>query len=478
MEIIWIGLAGAVYVAGVLFALEAVMKARTPQGAIAWGVALASFPFLAVPLYLFLGRNRFQGMVEAYEENAEDLDRLAEDVGRALEPFTAPPSGLGDVRRAMREVTEMDVVLGNRGELLVDGEATFSSILAGIAEARHYVLVQFYTIRDDQLGRRLQEALLERAQAGVQVLVLFDDIGSLGLPRRYCRRLEAAGARAMPFKPDQGRRNRFQHNFRNHRKIVVVDGQVGWIGGHNVGDEYLGLDPKLSPWRDTHLRLEGPMVTQLQQVFFGDWYWASRDMPELDWSPKAAADGPDGTPGIPGMILPFSPSHRHETASLFFVSALNLAQERVWISAPYFVPDEAVMKALKLAALRGVDVRIVTTGVSDSLPVYFAAFHYIMRLAGLGIRFYAFRPGFLHEKTLLVDDRISSVGTANFDNRSFHLNFEVTAVLLDTGFARQLEALFEDTMANCEDLDPDALARKPLPWRLAVNFCRLMSPIL
>ncbi len=470
---VWIVITGAVYVLGIAFAIEAVMKARTPQGAIAWSVALVSFPFVSVIAYLFLGRNRFEGMVEAYEEHAEDFDRLFTSVDEQLAPHRAPPSGLGDVRRAMRTLSGFDVVRGNVPELLVDGEATFASILAGIAAAEHYVLVQFYTIRDDQLGRRLKEALLERARAGVRVRVLYDDIGSLGLPRHYGEELEEAGALVRSFKPDQGRRNRFQQNFRNHRKIVVVDGRTGWVGGLNVGDEYLGHNPKLSPWRDTHLRLEGPMVTQLQLVFFADWYWASRELPELNWTPEAVAEA-----GVAGMVLPFAPSHTHETASLFFVSALNLARDRAWISAPYFVPDEAVMKALKLAALRGVDVRIITTGTSDSLPVYFAAFHYIMRLADIGIRFYAFEPGFLHEKTLLIDDHLSSVGTANFDNRSFRLNFEVTAVVLDLAFAREMEAMFNDTMGQCREIDPENLEDKPLAWQLAVNFCRLLAPVL
>ncbi len=474
VEAIWYWLLVGIYVTGIVFALEAVMKARTSQAAIAWSLALITFPIVSVVAYLFLGRNKFLGMVEAYEENSVDLDKLQAQIREALAPCAAPPSGLGDVRRAMRAATGMDVVADNAVTLLVDGEATFASILDGIAEAQDYVLVQFYTIRDDHLGRRLQEALIERARAGVRVKVLYDDIGSISLPRRWCRELEAAGAETYSFGPDRGRRNRFQHNFRNHRKIVVVDGRSGWVGGLNVGDEYLGLDPKLSPWRDTHLRVEGPMATQLQRVFFSDWYWAAREIPELEWRPQAAT----GDRLVPGMILPFSPSQAHETATLYFVSLLNLAKERAWISAPYFVPDEAVMNALKLAALRGVDVRIITTGVSDSLPVYFAAFHYIMRLRGVDIRFYAFRPGFLHEKAMLVDDRIASIGTVNFDERSFHLNFEVTALVLDERFASEVEATFEHTMARCEPIDPKELAERSLPWRFTVSFFRLLAPIL
>jgi cardiolipin synthase len=267
--------------------------------------------------------------------------------------------------------------------------------------------------------------------------------------------------------------NRFQLNFRNHRKMVVVDGTTGWIGGHNVGDEYLGLDPEMTPWRDTHVRITGPAVQQLQATILGDWYWATRQIPDLNWTPKAAAGADQQV-----MILPSAPTQELETAGLLFVTALNSAQSRFWVSAPYFVPDEAVMKALVLAALRGVDVRVITTGKGDSLPVQLAGFHYIQKLRGLGIRFYAYQPGFLHEKVMLVDDDVSAVGTANFDNRSFRLNFEVTALIVDREFATRMQAMFEDDFAHAELIDPAAFDRKPFWWRFAVNLSRLASPVL
>ncbi|MCL4170098.1 UNVERIFIED_CONTAM: hypothetical protein GTU68_000860, partial [Idotea baltica] len=318
----------------------------------------------------------------------------------------------------------MNLTRGNHAELLINGDATFASILSGLAAAEDYILFQFYMIHDDQLGREVQAALIKKAEAGVRVYVLYDEIGSGGLPQSYIDELRAAGVQVSSFKPTQGSGNRFQLNFRNHRKMVVVDGKTAWVGGLNVGDEYMGRDPKFSPWRDTHTKLTGPVAIQLQAVILGDWYWATRQLPELNWQPEAASDG-----SMDAMIVPFSPSQKHETASLFFVTALNSAQYRIWLSAPYFVPDEAVIKALELAALRGVDVRIITTGTPDSWPVYLAAFSYIDSLRDLGIRFYAYRPGFLHEKVMLIDDQYSTVGTPNFDNRSFRLNFEVTALI-------------------------------------------------
>ncbi len=461
------------YVLGILSAVDAIMSARTPQGAVAWSVALVSFPFVAVPAYAIFGRSKFEGTLEAYEERKDEIDALIAEFHANLEPWSVPKEHDDAHYQAIRRITGMGMTRGNRAELLVNGEATFDSILAGIARAKEYVLVQFYMFHDDGLGRRMQQALIDRARAGVRVYMLYDEVGSKGLPSRYIEELRSAGVEVSAFKPTRGPRNRFQLNFRNHRKMVVVDGISGWVGGHNVGDEYLGLDPDFSPWRDTHVRLDGPVVTQLQAVIIGDWYWATRELPAVNWQPQPAANGT-----VDAMIIPSAPTQRLETAGLLFVTALNSAKQRIWLSAPYFVPDEAVMKALELAALRGVDVRILTPGKGDSLPVYLAAFHYIDQLRGLGIRFYAYKPGFLHEKVMLIDDDVSTVGTANFDNRSFRLNFEVTALIADRAFANEMAQMFEQDFAHAELIDPDTLEDKPFWWRLGVNLSRLAAPVL
>jgi cardiolipin synthase len=463
----------AFYVAGIAAAIHAIMTTRTETGAIAWSVSLVTMPFVAVPAYLVFGRRRFEGTVEAYEDRKDDIDSIRDKFRKNQEPWIESGGTRYGEYEAVRKLANVELTRGNRAELLINGKATFDSILAGVARAQNYVLFQFYMFHDDGLGKRVQQALIERARAGVRVYVLYDEIGSGGLPQPYVDELRAAGVQVSSFKPTQGSRNRFQLNFRNHRKMVVVDGVTGWVGGHNVGDEYLGLDPDFSPWRDTHVRLDGPVVIQLQGAILSDWYWATRELPEVTWVPTAAESG-----DVRAMIVPFSPSRRLETAGLFFVNALNGAKERIWLSAPYFVPDEAVMKALELAALRGIDVRIITTGKPDSLPVYMAAFHYIDQLRDLGIRFYAYQPGFLHEKVMLVDDEIATVGTPNFDNRSFRLNFEVTALIVDKRFASEMEAMFEKDFAHAVPIDPDSLDKKPIWWRFGVKLARLAAPVL
>lgn len=461
------------YVGGFIAAVEAIMTARTPTGAVAWSVSLVTFPFVSLPVYLVLGRNKFEGYVEAFEDSLDNIDQLLEDFEEKLQPWNVITEDGPSIYNSIQKLSGLKMTHSNSAELLINGEATFASILDGVSRANDYVLFQFYMFHDDELGRQVQQALIKKAKTGVRVFVLYDEIGSGGLPKAYVDELRTAGAEMTSFKPTQGKNNHFQLNFRNHRKMVVVDGITGWVGGHNVGDEYMGRDPKFSPWRDTHVKLEGPVVTQLQSVIVSDWYWAMRILPELNWEPKVAEET-----NLKAMIVPFAPTNKMEIASLFFITALHSAKKRLWISAPYFVPDEGIMKALQLAALRGVDVRIITTGTYDSLPVYLAGFYYINELRDLGIKFYAYKPGFLHEKVMLVDDEYSTVGTPNFDNRSFRLNFEVTALIVDKDFATKMQTMFEDDFAHSIEIDPNEFDKQPFWWRLGVNISRLGSPVL
>ncbi len=460
------------YLVGGIVAIHAATSTRTAQGAAAWVVSLISFPFLAVPAYLFLGRNRFAGRAQALRESHGGFERVVERYQEGFSPLAMVAGDQPSWRHALEQLTGFEISGGHDIKLLINGEATFDSILEGISQAREYILFQFYMINNDELGGRVRDALVERAAAGVRVFVLYDEIGSLGLDERFIDSLAEAGVQVTAFKPTRGRGNRFQINFRNHRKMMVVDGVYAWVGGHNVGDAYLGRNPDFSPWRDTHVRIEGPAVMQIQLTILGDWYWATSDILEVNWRPGVVEDGKQV------VILSTGPASRLENASLFFVSALNHARQRAWLSAAYFIPDDAVIKALQLAALRGVDVRIITSAKSDSLPTRLAGFHYINELRDLGIRFYAYAPGFMHQKVMLIDHEISSVGTHNIDNRSFRLNFEVSAVILDEAFNQEMGRMLEEDFDQALEIDPADFDRQTLWWRLGVKFSRLFAPLL
>ena len=462
------------HVLGFVSSIHSIMSTRTSQGAIAWAVTLNTFPYLAVPAYWVFGRSKFEGYVVARRNTDVISERIERDVVESVAQFRVAEGEGAEAARAAEELAGMPVLHGNQVSLLIDGDATFESILRGIDEAEEYVLVQFYIVRDDGLGRALKDHLIAKAKEGLRVYFLYDEIGSYSLPRRYKQDLRDAGVEIREFNTRKGSRNRFQLNFRNHRKIVVTDGRVAWIGGHNVGDEYLGKDPKFGHWRDTHVRIEGPAVLKAQISFAEDWYWATDTLPELHWVAQAAGDGGDKRV----LIIPTGPADELESANLMFVHAINSAQKRIWIASPYFVPEHAVIAALQLAGLRGVDVRILIPDEPDHLLVYLAAYSYFDDAGMTGVKFYRYEEGFLHEKAMLVDDEVAAVGTANFDNRSFRLNFEITAVVADPDFAADVERMFEEDFKRSRLMQEGEYDAKPWYFRLGVKTARLTAPIL
>jgi cardiolipin synthase len=292
------------------------------------------------------------------------------------------------------------------------------------------------------------------------------------LPQSYRQELIAAGAVVHQFGSPSRFRNRFQLNFRNHRKIVVVDGKAGFAGGHNVGNEYLGESKRFGPWRDTHLKLTGPAVMGLQFAFLENWFWVTGKTPELNWVPEATPSDTNV------LIVPSGPSDELETCSLFFVQMLNVAKKCAWITSPYFVPNEAVLDALIIAALRGVDVRVMIPENPDKKTVWYAAFAYMKEAQTAGVQFYRYRKGFLHQKVMLVDDDLAVVGTANLDNRSFRLNFELSVLVSDRSFAAQIEQMLRVDFDECHQVTREETTTQSLPVRIAIAGSRLLSPIL
>ncbi|KKO46580.1 cardiolipin synthetase [Arsukibacterium ikkense] len=458
---------------GALSSLDALMSSRTSQGSIAWIISLNTFPYAAVPAYWVFGRSRFQGYVISRKEADNELFSKHQLKTANVEQYLMAADRIRGNIAAIEQLAKLPFLSANHAKLLIDGEQTFASIFDGIQRAEHYILVQFYIVRDDTLGRQLQQLLIEKARSGVAVYFLFDEIGSYRLSKRYIRELDEAGVAVRPFHSTKGPGNRFQLNFRNHRKIVITDGHYGWLGGLNVGDEYLGQDPRFGEWRDTHMRLSGPAVLSLQLSFVEDWFWSSEQLPTLNWQAKPA-NGAD----MPVLIVPSGPADRFETASLMIQHALNSATERIWIASPYFVPDEGTIAALKLAALRGVDVRILIPERTDNMLVSLAAYAFVAPLLDAGVKIYRYQQGFLHAKSFLVDDQISAVGTVNLDNRSFRLNFEITALVADITLNAQLSQQFRADFALSRQMSLAEVLSRPWYKRAASQAANLLSPVL
>jgi cardiolipin synthase len=460
------------HVAGVFAAMHAVMHTRTAQGAFAWVLGLVLLPYVTLVPYLFLGASHFGGYVDLHRQRQARFFILREEATHpgtlGLLAHTAP---VRDARYdAIGRMLQTAMHGGNALLLHVDGEAAFAAMFAAIARAERYVLVQFFIIHDDGLGRRLRDALLERAATGVQVCLLYDSIGSHALDDAYVARLRAGGVQVRRFATRRWR-NRFQLNFRNHRKVLVVDGVRGFVGGLNAGDEYLGKKPPLAPWRDTHMEIEGPAVADLQRVFAEDWYWVTGERPPS--SPPPERCGRAAT-----MIVATGPADRQESCSLFFTQAIQSATRRVWITTPYFVPDQAVLGALRLAVFRGVDVRILIPSRPDHRTVFMASTLYAHEATLAGIRIFRYRDGFLHQKVMLIDDDTAVVGSMNLDNRSFRLNFEIAALNVDAAFAATVEAMLVNDFANSDEVNPNDYRRLSYLRRVALHVARLFDPIL
>ncbi|WP_300729866.1 cardiolipin synthase [Pseudomonas sp.] len=464
-----------IHTLGLIAAVHAVLTVRTAQGAIAWAMSLFFIPYLTLIPYLIFGRSTFDDYIRARREaNQEMREAIANLNWRPWveEALAARNSSAYTSLRAMPKLGRMPCLANNKVRLLINGTATFDAIFEAIRGAKEVVLVQFFIIHDDDLGKRLQALLLEKAAQGVQVYVLYDSIGSHALPGSYSETLRAGGVQIQAFATRGGWISRFQVNFRNHRKVVVVDGMLGFVGGHNVGDEYLGKKPPLAPWRDTHVEVSGPVVACLQESFAEDWFWVSRKLPPL-MLPKSYPDG-----GVLCQFMASGPADPYETCSLFFVEAIHAANERVWITSPYFVPDEAVFSALRLAVLRGVDVRILIPSRPDHKIVYAASSLYAFEAVRAGVRIFRYQPGFVHQKVVLVDNEISAVGSANMDNRSFRLNFEVMLLTVDATFAQEVEHMLLDDFALAREVTAQDIKATHRVQQLAMRVARLVSPIL
>jgi cardiolipin synthase len=463
-----------VHALGIAHAAHAVMTVRSSRGAIAWSISLVTFPWLALPLYWILGRTKFHGYAEAIRSVFAQHQKL---VGQAYSEITqfqvAVPEKLKSLEPLAETFTGISFTSGNAAELLIDGQQTYAAMLSAIASAKNYILLQSYIVDDDEAGNEFKEALITKAKQGIRIYFLYDEIGSNKLPRSYINSLRQNLIQVSAFHTTKGRGNRFQLNFRNHRKILVVDGEIAFTGGLNIGNDYVGKNRRLSPWRDTHMKLQGPTVQSLQSSFLQDWYWATRKVIDVNWQVQANWEA-----NQTALVLPTSPADRHKACQLFLVNAINQAQTRLWIATPYFVPDDSTLTALKLAVMRGVDVRIILPNRPDHLFVYLCSFSYYNEMQAIDINFYRYKHGFMHQKIILIDNDLAGVGTVNLDNRSFFLNFEVMCFIIDSQFVNSVEKMLKTDLEACVAVDFDEYDKKPLWFKLAVRISRLLTPLL
>ncbi|MBL8794916.1 MAG: cardiolipin synthase [Planctomycetia bacterium] len=454
---------------------------RDQMSALAWCLVIIFLPFLGVLLFALLGWQQVQRPVARKQRHKQSYRNRVLSSTEAEAGATGEAAEPGMARLALR--FDASPVSQNRVTFYHEGEPALHDQLAAIRNARHHIHLEYFIFQPDDTGRLFLDALEQKARAGVEVRLLYDAMGSHRI-RRWClRALRQAGGRCGAFLPLDPLRRRIQINMRNHRKIAVIDGQIAFCGGLNIGDEYRGKSARFGYWRDTHLRLEGPAAADLQRVFVEDWDFAMGEHLQGDryFPPRGLEMAPPSDRAAlecAVQVIQSGPDQQLKGIREIYFAAISQARRRLWIASPYFVPDAGLRDILCLAGWQGVDVRLLCQFHPDKWIPYYAGRYYWADMLDAGVRIYQYAKGMMHSKVMLLDDHWASVGTANLDNRSLHLNFEVNCLLHTPAAVTELEAAFLRDLDDSIQLDRAVFAERPFAGRLVENVCRLLSPML
>jgi len=467
------------YLLALLTILRIVLQRREPTATLAWVLGIILLPYLGVLFYLLVGRRRLDRRVRQRRVRAAVLEPHLDRLGEGVADLVVPSAPEYLCKPQERELITLSnriglryPTCGNEVKLLV-ASRTYAALEKTIEEARDHVHMLYYIFEQDDTGAHFRDLLVRKAEEGVTVRVLVDGVGSFGAST-FMIPLTQVGGKFAEFLPVGQFSRRWHFNLRNHRKIVVVDGKVGFTGGVNIGDEYTGRKRKVGPWRDSHIQVRGPAVNHLQEVFAEDWYYAAgEDLISERWYPEQQPAGDQMV-----QIIASGPDTDTQPIQRIFFTAITSAESRVYLTTPYFVPDQAMLVALQTASLRGVDVKLLLPHRSDMRLVLHAGRSYYQELVDSEVEIHEYMPGVLHAKTMVVDDRWATVGSANMDIRSFKLNFEVNAVIYGPQFAKELADQFEEDLDRARQITAEDLRNKGLGSRMAEGLARVLSPVL
>lgn len=455
---------------------------KSPKSVWAWLLLLFFIPVLGFVFYLFLGtdmRKRRMFRMKEIEDTIRDAVRQQENVLKAVEGEGVDEnlSSYMDLVRYNMKTSGAILTTDNDVDIYTEGDTLFESMLEDIDNATKFIHIQFYIIREDVLFERLLQALRKKAKQGVRVRILYDGMGCRSVSRKFWEKVNGDGIETAEFFPALFRRLHLRINYRNHRKIVVIDNRVGYIGGFNIGKEYIGLDEKFGYWRDTHLRLVGSAVTGLQLRFLFDWNYAAKV--NLFEDKICCQISESGNRDFCKMqIISSGPDNAGEQIRDNYLRLIHKAKKSIYIQTPYFIPDEAIFDSLLIAVRSGIEVNIMIPCKPDHMFVYWATYSYIGDLVLAGAKCYTYDNGFFHAKGMVVDGRVFCYGTANMDIRSFALNFEVNAVVYNVEKAEEMERCFRQDLAYSTLITKDDYVRRSLKIRIKEQICRLLSPLL
>lgn len=451
--------------------LIVVLDNRNPVKTISWVMVLIFLPYLGLLLYIFLGQ-RYRKKKIISKKSIRSIENNPAYLYEELDPALYPDN-CESLIELLRRNNMHPVFSGNEVRLYTNGKDTFEALFEDIRKAKKHIHLDYYIIESGIIGYQLQALLIQKAKEGVEVRVVYDDMGSWHTKKRFFQEMKDAGIQVYPFLRVLLPYLSPKFNYRNHRKIVVIDGEVGYTGGLNVADRYLGKG-KFKVWRDTHVRVSGKGVYGLQTAFLIDWYFVSRQLltskfyfPDLNDKGKSLV-----------QIATSGPDTDWENIMQAFFSIIGKAKRYVYLQTPYFLPSEGLLTVLQTAALSGVDVRLMVPAKTDTPITAQAMRSHFSEVMDAGVKVYLYKKGFMHAKTLVADDSISTVGSTNFDYRSFELDFEVNAFMYDASFASLMKETFLNDMKDCTLLDPAAWVRRPRLVKWTESVCRLFGPLM
>lgn len=461
------------------------IERKKTSTAIVWIVILTLVPVAGFILYPILGINLRPNQKKIFRLKKEFDILYNERLKR--ENLISKDSSIIDIDTKIyeyKQIIDMNIKGGNSiysqdNEIIpfTNGKDKFSSLIEDIKEAKDTIHMLYYIINNDNIGKKIVKLLTRKALEGVEVRILYDHVGSLFTPHKMFNDLIKAGGKVCRFYPFK-LGTYLRVNYRNHRKIIIIDGKIGYVGGMNIGDEYLGLDKRLSPWRDTHLRIIGTSVYALQERFLMDWTYASNEGESTDVAYLKKFFPPINSRGNIGMqVISSGPDANSEQIKRGYIKMINSAKESIYIQTPYFIPDDSFLEALQIAALSGVDIRIMLPAVPDKILVYRATTSYIKEILQQGGKVYLY-PGFLHSKMMVIDGKVASIGTANMDIRSFSSNFEINTFIYNSEFSSRCNDIFEKDMEVSELITKELYESRGIGIKIQEGLCRLLSPLL
>lgn len=464
----------ALYIITVLTVIVVVVgENRNPVKSIAWVLVLILLPVLGLVIYLIFGRS-LKGMSLISRSHLRELRRMY-DFPQAVEEGKGLTSDSRQIISLVNKLSGPHLFVGNDINVFTSGKDKFEALKRDIAAARDYIHIQYFIIEDDETGAELINLLMDKAREGIKVRMLYDYVGSFYFRSHVLKKMREAGIDVHPFLKLTFAQFAFRINWRNHRKIVVIDGNVGYVGGMNIADRYVIGDKKWLAWRDTHLRITGEAVAALQYSFAIDWDFTTRELltlPTMHYSESPAK------PDYMVQMMSSGPTNRWNNISFVFFKAITLAKRCVYVQTPYFLPSDSLLKALQSAALAGIDVRLMIPRQSDSAMLRHATGSYIKECLLSGIKIYLYEPTIMHAKVVIVDDEFVTTGSTNFDFRSFEHNFEFNALIYSKEFNKKMTGIFEDDMNQCTRLTLSKWKQRPLLQKALESIVRLISPIL